>query len=355
MNAKKIITVLIVEDSPVIRELLVHIFSQDPEFNVIGTAADGEQAIAMTQSKRPDVITMDLHMPRMDGIEAVRLIMESVPTPIVIVSGSSEQTEIAETFRALEAGALAVVEKPVGANHSRVHEINDKLRQTVKIMSEVRVVRRWPKRAVPSAVVRSQPAQKNSSKDVQLIVIGASTGGPQVLQTILCGLHNKLSVPVVIVQHIANGFTQGFADWLTQSTGVPVAVAKNGEVMVPGRVYLGAEECHIEVRAGICVKLCNSAPQNGHRPSVAPLFRSAATMFGANVVGVLLSGMGHDGAEELKLLHDNGAFTIAQDLSTAVVPSMPGEAIRLGAVDLVLTPERIAAELIKKIPPLAAQ
>lgn len=351
MSAGRRIEVLVVEDSPAMRELIVHLLNEDPDLHVIGTAANGEEAVEMVRRKQPDVITMDLHMPRMDGIEAIRIIMETVPTPIVIVSGSSVPTEVAVTFRALEAGALVLLEKPVAPGHSKAQEIADKLRQTVKLMSEVRVVRRWPKRAAGKATVLPDPSPRPLSKGVQLIVIGASTGGPLVLQTILTGLAGKLSVPVVIVQHMANGFTQGFADWLGQSSGLPVTVAKDGEHLLPGRAYVAPEECHTEIRAGLCARLSASGPENGHRPSVAPLFRSAAELLGAGAIGVLLTGMGRDGAAELKLLRDSGALTIAQDLQTAVVPGMPGEAVRLNAAVQILAPEKIAAELIKSIRP----
>ncbi|HEY3699517.1 MAG TPA: chemotaxis-specific protein-glutamate methyltransferase CheB [Spongiibacteraceae bacterium] len=351
MSAAKRIDVLVVEDSAAMRELLVHILNQDPELNVIGTAVDGEQAVDMVRRKRPDVITMDLHMPRMDGIEAVRIIMENTPTPIVIVSGSSEPTEVAETFRAIEAGALALVEKPIALGNIRAREIADKLCQTVKLMSEVRVVRRWPKRgAMQSPLQETKPTPITLPPVVQLIAMGASTGGPLVLQTILCGLAGKLSVPVLIVQHMATGFTQGFADWLGQSTGIPVSVATAGEHMLAGRVYIAPENFHTEIRAGLCVKLTEHPPENGHRPAVAPLFRSSAKLLGAGAIGVLLSGMGRDGADELKLMRAAGAPTIAQQLETAVVPGMPGEAIKLGAAAQILAPENIAAELIKKIP-----
>jgi two-component system chemotaxis response regulator CheB len=347
MTAKKRINVLVVEDSPAMRELLVHIFNEDIDLRVIGTAGDGAQAVDMAQQLRPDVITMDLHMPKMDGIEAVRLIMENTPTPIVIVSGSSEPGEVAETFQAIEAGALAIVEKPVSPQHKRAGEVANKLRETVKLMSEVKVVRRWPKR---SAAQSLSPRQQSATKSIQLIVMGASTGGPLVLQSILLGLAGKLSVPVVIVQHMANGFVQGFADWLAQSTTLPVALARDDEHLLPGRVYIAPENYHTEIRAGLRVKLCGSAHENGHRPSVASLFRSAAEAVGSATIGVLLSGMGRDGASELKLLRDCGAWTIVQALDSAVVPGMPGEAVKLGAASQILMPDKIAGELVKLTP-----
>jgi two-component system chemotaxis response regulator CheB len=355
---KSPIQVLVVEDSAAMRELLVHILSADPELHVIGTASNGEQAIEMLKRKKPDVITMDMHMPRMDGIEAVRIIMENTPLPIVIVSGSSAPAEVAETFRALEAGALALVEKPMSANNAKARDIAAKLVQTVKLMSEVKVVRRWPKRAQSSngkIAETISAATATAPKPIQLIAIGASTGGPLVLQTILTGLAaGKLSVPVLIVQHIANGFTNGFADWLQQTTHLPVTVAGDTEYLEPGRVYIAPEGLHTEIKPGLRIKLNSAQPENGHRPSVSQLFRSVAAVLDAGAIGVLLSGMGRDGAAELKLLRDSGAITIAQDITTTVVPGMPGEAIRLQAAKHVLMPDKIAEVLLALLPPRGA-
>ncbi|MDB6060958.1 MAG: chemotaxis response regulator protein-glutamate methylesterase [Verrucomicrobiaceae bacterium] len=353
MSARPPIQVLVVEDSPAMCELLVHILSADPELLVVGTASNGEQAIEMVKRKKPDVITMDLHMPHMNGIEAVRLIMQSMPTPIVIVSGSSATAETAETFQALEAGALALVEKPSNSDTVKSRQLAAKLVQTVKLMAEVRVVRRWPKRTVNMTAQLAERIASAATVDpqqVQLVAIGASTGGPLVLQKILMGLAGKLSVPVIIVQHMANGFTSGFADWLQQSTQLPVTVAKEGEYMQPGRVYIAPEERHTEIKTGLRIKLSAAEPENGHRPAVAPLFRSAATVLGGGAIGVLLTGMGRDGAIELKLLRDCGATTIAQDLQSSVVPGMPGEAIRLDAAMHVLAPDKIADVLIALTP-----
>lgn len=355
MSANKArIRVLVVEDSPVMRELLVHILNSDSELEVIGTAADGKQAIEMIKHKKPDVVTMDLHMPNMDGIEAVRIIMQNTPIPIVVVSGSSAAAEVAETFRALEAGALALVEKPFSSSHAKSRAVATKLVQTVKLMSEVKVVRRWPKRTLQNSSKLSipiEPANHSSPRAIQLVVIGASTGGPLVLQTILMGLAGKLSVPVLIVQHMANGFTKGFAEWLQQTTKLPVTVANDGEHLLPGCVYIAPEEMHIEIKTGLRVKLNATALENGHRPSVSHLFRSATAVLGRDAIGVLLSGMGRDGALELKLLRDCGATTIAQDTQTAVVPGMPGAAIQLDGATHILAPEKIAATLITLSPP----
>src|SRR3972149_4276895 len=219
------IKVLVVEDSPVVREFLVYILGSDPGIQVIGTANDGEQAVEAVARKRPDVITMDIHMPKLDGLEATRRIMETYPTPIVIVSGSTDPREVATTFRAIEAGAVAVLPRPAGIGH-RDHEATaGELVQTVKLMSEVKVIKRWPKAWRQPEVPRpaeADRAQVEAKVKVKVIAIGASTGGPPVLQTILAALPRDFPVPVLIVQHMAAGFTQGFVQWLAQTSSLPV-------------------------------------------------------------------------------------------------------------------------------------
>ena len=252
------IKVMIVEDSPVARDLLVYIFSSDPEIQVVGVAGNGMEAIEMAKQKRPDVITMDIHMPRMNGIEATRRIMETQPTPIVIVSAST------------------------------------------------------------------------------------STGGPIALKTILSDLPQNLSVPLLIVQHIAMGFIGGFVEWLGGTSHFPLSIASHGEHPLPGHGYVAPDGFHLGVGSDTRIVLTDHAPENGLRPSVAYLFRSVAEVFGPNAVGVLLSGMGRDGAEELKIMKEKGAITIAQDRESSVVYGMPGEAIKLGAAKYVLPPEGIA-------------
>jgi two-component system, chemotaxis family, protein-glutamate methylesterase/glutaminase len=340
------IKVLVVEDSPVVREFLVHLLSSDPGIQVIGTASNGEEALAAVQHKKPDVITMDIHMPKLDGFEATRRIMETRPTPIVIVSGSSSLQEVATTFRAIEAGALAAVSRPQGIGHPK-HETSAKeMVQTVKLMSEVKVVRRWPRlKSTPVVLPTPQMQVRRPPAELQVVAIGASTGGPLVLQTILSGLPKALPVPVLIVQHMAPGFVQGFAEWLAQSSGFPVHLPTDGEYPLPGRAYVAPDGVHMGVGTGGRVILNEDEPENGLRPSVSHLFRCVAQVFGRQAVGVLLTGMGRDGAEELKLMKDGGAVTIAQDKKSSVVHGMPGEAIRLDAATYVLSLENIAAAL----------
>jgi two-component system chemotaxis response regulator CheB len=344
-----LIKVLVVEDSPVVRELLVYILNSDPGIRVVGSAHNGEEAVDAVKRFRPDVITMDIHMPKMDGLEATRRIMETEPIPIVIVSGSTDPHENTVTFRAMEAGALAVLRRPAGIGHPDHEAAARELVQTVKLMSEVKVVRRWSKnRREPVLPLVAQALVNKpqiASKKIRVIALGASTGGPPVLQTILAMLPRDFPLPVLIVQHMASGFIDSFAEWLAQSSGLPVHVATHGELMLPGHVYVAPDECQMKVAHGGKIVLTNDAPENGLRPSVSYLFRSLAEVFGGDAVAGLLTGMGRDGAEELLLLKKKGAVTFAQDKDSSVVYGMPGEAIKLDAATFILAPDKIAAVL----------
>ena len=345
------IRVLVVEDSPVVREFLVHILSSDAEIEVTGTASDGEEALAAVKRQRPDVITMDIHMPRMDGFEATRRIMETHPTPIVIVSGSSTAKEVTTAFRAIEAGALAVAQRPAGIGHPEHGNTAAELVRTVKLMSEVKVVKRWARlrreTRMPKSPVSTEVELKPAPAEIRLIAIGASTGGPLAIQTILSRLPRDFSVPVLIVQHIAAGFTSGFAEWLAQSCALPIHVATHRERILPGHVYVAPDGFQMKVENEGTLWLTSDEPENGLRPSVSYLFRSVASVYGSQAVGVLLTGMGKDGAQELKMMKEKGAVTIAQDRESSVVHGMPGEAIDLEAATYVLSPARIAGALAR--------
>lgn len=341
------IRVLVVEDSRVMRELLVELLGADPEIEVTGVANDGEEALEAVRHKKPDVVTMDFHMPKANGLEATRRIMEIHPTPIVIVSGSSARDEVTSAFRLLEAGALAVVEKPRGPGHPGHENAARELVQTVKTMAEVKVVRRWARREARLPAVSAQRSIRieGMAAEARLVAIGASTGGPIVINTILTGLRGNFAIPILIVQHIASGFTNGFVEWLGQASGFAVHVASDATRPLPGHAYVAPDGFHMKLRHDGAIALSRDAPENGHRPSVSCLFRSVAAVLGRDAIGVLLTGMGKDGAEELKLMRDKGAVTIAQDRDTSVVHGMPGEAVSLEAASYVLSPAEIAAAL----------
>lgn len=342
------IRVLVVEDSAVMSEFLSNILNSDPALRVIGRARDGMEALQAVRSLKPDVVTMDITMPVMDGYEATRRIMETDPVPIVVVSVSVHPKELATTFRALEAGALAAVQKPAGIGHPDHEEMSKALVQTVKLMSEVKVVRRWPvsRKKVPGlSGIPSIDRYCPGAKDIEIIAMGASTGGPAVLQTILSGLPENLAVPVLIVQHISPGFIHGFAESLANSCKLSVSVPSNGEALHPGHIYLAPDSVHMGIGAGRRILLAPDSPENGVRPSISYLFRSVANVFGAKVAGVLLTGMGKDGAEGLKCMREKGAVTIAQDEPSSVVFGMPAEAIRLEAATHIFSPDQIGSFL----------
>ena len=344
------IKALIVEDSAVVRELLNHILSSDPEIHIVGTANNGSEALLAVQALKPDVVTMDINMPVMDGYEATRRIMETHPVPIVIVSVSVDPREVATTIRALNAGALAAVQKPVGFGHPEHEQTAKALVQTVKLMSEVKVVKRWPMRYLetpprPVAGDSISTLHEAGAGNIEIIAMGASAGGPPTLQTILSRLPVDMPVPIVIVQHISPGFIDGFAQSLAVSSRLPVQVAIQGEELKAGHVYLAPGGAHMGVVKGGRVDLFDGAHVSGVRPSISYLFQAVADVFASRAAGVLLTGMGKDGAEGLRSMKDKGAVTIAQNEESSVVFSMPREAIELGAATHVLAPHEIAAAL----------
>ncbi len=344
------IKALVVEDSLAKREFLIQILNSDPEIEVVGSASDGEEAVMAVKQKAPDVITMDIHMPKLNGFDATRKIMENNPTPIVIVSGSSSSEEIATTFHALESGALAVLRMPAGIGHPDHEAAVRELIQTVKLMSEVKVVRRWPqtqhKISLDSQGVSKSFEVEKIQPDIRIVAIGASTGGPIALQKMLSQLPQNFSVPVVIVQHIGEGFVRGFAEWLSNSSNIRINIAVDGELLLPGKAYLAPDGFHLAVTNGGRIALHNEKPENGLRPSVSHLFRSVIKAYGKHAAGVLLTGMGKDGAEELRQMKELGAITIVQDKESCVVFGMPGEAIKLDAATYIFSPEKIAQALI---------
>lgn len=345
------IKVLIVEDSPTVRELLVHILSADPAVRVVGTANDGEEALKAVEMKKPDVVTMDIHMPGMDGFETTRRIMELAPVPIVVVSGSTDSKEVATLFKAIEAGALAMVPRPRGIGHPDHKATAAEMVKTVRLMSEVKVVRRWPQHRKrgpdSSAPFPAGPQLKKIPSEIQLVAIGASTGGPLAIQTILSALPTGFDAPVMVVQHMVADFIPGFVEWLSGTCPIPVHVASQGETLLPGHVYVAPGERQMKVGSHGKIALVEEEAENGHCPSVSYLFRSVTQVFGPRAVGILLTGMGKDGADALKLMKESGAVTIAQDKESSVVHGMPGEAIRLDAAKYVLPPGGIAAALTR--------
>jgi two-component system chemotaxis response regulator CheB len=349
-----IIRVLVVEDSATARELLVHILNSDPAIQVVGVAGSGEEGVAAAQHLLPDVITMDVHLPSMDGFLATRKIMETCPTRIIMVTASSVPNKVAETFQVLEAGALTILARPLGIRDPDYLASAKVLVDTVKLMSEVKVVKRWAQAGKPTArspyhvPAIALPDSTKTNTEIKLVVIGASTGGPIALQTILSNLPENFPIPILIVQHISNGFSAGFAEWLGSTSKNPVCIATHGEIMRPGVVYLAPDDRHVKTVKNNHIELSEDASEYSMRPSISYLFRSVVKEYGAHAVGILLTGMGRDGAIELLQMRQAGSITIAQNEESSVIFGMPGEAVKLNAAIHILSPIDIAI-LLKQL------
>jgi two-component system chemotaxis response regulator CheB len=344
------IRVLVVDDSHVVRQILVSMLETVPGFQVVGQAQDGEEAVRLTARLRPDVITMDIRMPRMDGLEAITQIMSNTPTPIVVVAASVYEPDRNIAFAAIDAGALTVVEKPSGITPEAYAAARDQLVTTIRLMSDVQVVTlRHPLRQRSDA----PPSQRREllSDDVggpdspELIAIAASTGGPGVLREIFRTLPGDLSIPIVAVQHITPGFAQGFVQWLDGETPLRVSLAQDGEPLKAGHVLIAPDDTHLTVTSGGVARLDHSLPVKGQRPSATRLFDSVASAYGPASVGVVLTGMGDDGADGLEKLRRVGGHVIAQDEQSCVVFGMPKAAIDRGLVDRVMSPDKVASVL----------
>lgn len=335
------IKVLVVDDSAVAREFLVHLIGRAPGMTVVGTARDGVEAVQAVERLRPDIITMDIVMPRMGGPEAIEQIMQTTPTPIVVVTGNTITEEVRATFDSLASGALAILPRPHAMDTPEHEPSAEHLLQTLRLMSEVKVVRRIRRGPARVPARRLGEVQRQA---VRVVAIGASTGGPSVLKTILGELRREFPAPVLVVQHIAAGFVDGLVNWLHDTAPMPVKIAVAGELLAPGRIYVAPDGAHLGVDRQECVTLTppGRATPGALCPSATHLFETVADVFGAQAVGVLLTGMGRDGAEGLLKLKRAGAITIAQDKESSVIHGMPGEAIALGAADFILPPPRIA-------------
>ncbi len=340
------IDILVAEDSTVIRMLLVQLLESDPQIRVIGAVSDGQAALDFVRARKPDVVLMDIHMPNLNGFEATRSIMETNPVPIVICSATSNTKDVVIAFQAMEAGAIACIEKPLGRANGNFDELAAHLLETLKLMAEVKVVRRSARpRPEPPPDVR--PAIRLVDPGaIRVVGIGASTGGPQTLQLILADLPGNFPIPLLIVQHIAAGFLSGLVEWLSKTTGLPVHIATQGILPQSGHVYLAPDSFQMGVTADGRIALTREDAESHLRPAVSYLFRSLADQFGPGALGVLLTGMGQDGAKELKAMKDRGAITIAQDQESSIIHGMPGVAIALGGATHVLAADKIASALI---------
>lgn len=336
------IRVLIVEDSVTQREILKRLVNADGAFIVVAEARDGREAIAKVLEHSPDVVLMDIHMPDMDGIEATRQIMRLRPTPIVVASATLRKQDVNLALQALEAGAISVISKPQGAVLLNLDKIAPSLRNELLAASTARLHRRGAVR--PPARTATRQFSTRPTDTIDIIGVCASTGGPPVLKQLFSALPKPLPAPVLLVQHISQGFEEGFARWLSDCTGQQVRLATSGQKLEPG-IWMGPNGEHLTVSSSARIALQPKSPRDIHAPSGNPLFESLARHFGPKAVGVLLTGMGDDGARGLVALKLAGATTIVQDEASSLIWGMPKSGKQLGAATHELNPEEIAAAL----------
>ncbi|HNT25310.1 MAG TPA: chemotaxis protein CheB [Anaerolineales bacterium] len=293
-------------------------------------------------------LNMDIRMPIMDGLEATRQIMQVRPTPIIVVASSVHEAEYNIAFNALEAGALTVIEKPAGLLSTNFDTVRDQMINMIRTMAGIKVISH-NKTFFSAGSIGPMTAILYSlfTHPIRIVAIAASTGGPPVLKYIFDNLPKDFSIPVVVVQHVMDSFAQGMAEWLNSSSPLTVKTAVDQERLVPGKVYIAPGQSHLTVATGNTISLVASPPVRGHRPSANLLFDSVAKTFGKDSVGIILTGMGDDGADGLQALGKTGAHIIAQNQASSVVFGMPKVAIERGTVDEILSPSEIVNRLIK--------
>jgi two-component system chemotaxis response regulator CheB len=342
------IRVLVVDDSALMRKLIPAILARDSSIEVVGTAMDGAFALKKIEELHPDVVTLDLEMPRMDGMETLRLIMRRAPLPVILFSTHSKEGGYA-TLKALALGAVDFVAKPKDAPAGRLEEIADQL------IAKIKVAKRAAGRRLPPAFVDDLPVQKKGTRAAlpprRVIAIGISTGGPNALQFILSQIPADFQSTILIVQHMPEGFTEMFAKRLDECCSLEVQEARSGDLLIAGRVLICPGNRHMMARRmprGDMAVLSDGPSVNGHRPSADVLFHSVAQEFGLTAVGLLMTGMGDDGAEGLGAIKAAGGMTIAQSEDTCVVSGMPRAAILKGYANKVIPLDGVASFLVNQ-------
>jgi two-component system chemotaxis response regulator CheB len=366
--------VLVVDDSAFMRKVLQTIIASDPQLEICGEARDGRDAVTQTEVLKPDVISMDINMPHMDGLQATEIIMSSNPRPILIVS--SESKEGAEvTLKALELGAIDFVAKPSGGIDLDMSSVKEELCRKLKMAAKVRVVRTATRSKLQHEVASSSPrvepasrveALKNGDSGLQevraavnaaargagkfpIVVLASSTGGPATLMKFIPYFPKDFPGAVILVQHMPGNFTSQFSAQLAEASQIKVKEAEAGEIIVPGQLYVCPGSHHLRVSPTGRISLDDGPRVGGYRPCADLTFESAAEYAGPMTIGVILTGMGNDGAKGVQTIRSVGGHVIAQDESTAVIFGMPQEAIKTGAVDQVLPIENIYHGIEKRV------
>jgi two-component system chemotaxis response regulator CheB len=336
--------VVVVDDSATSRLLLVEILRADPGIEVVGQAADGLEAVDLVKRLRPDIVTMDVQMPLLDGFAATKRIMVEAPTPILITTGIDPRA-LSVSLEAVRMGALAVQAKPgdpLGPDFDA--EAAELVRQ-VKAMSRVKVVRHYD--TGPARPPTAPYARPSSMRDtpVDVVAIAASTGGPAAIHSILTGLPAEFPAPILVVQHISRGFSAGFADWMNAASPLRVKLAQEGEPLLPGTVYVAVDDRHLMLSPARRIHLSSAPAVGGFRPSGTVLFESVARTFGPASLALILTGMGRDGVDGLRAVRQAGGRIVAEAESTAVVFGMPGAAVSAGLADFIVPLDQVCAAL----------
>ncbi len=341
------IRVVVIDDSPIATELIKGVLERDPEIKVIAAGKNGREAIELVRTLKPDIVTMDLLMPVMNGFEAIEYLMAYDPLPILVVTGCPVGRDAELAFKALRLGALDVNEKPEKtALHKTTRRASDLVRN-VKTLSRVHVITHLRGRRVMPAVAKEPPAETEDSK--KLVVIASSTGGPPALEKVFSSLPPRFPAPVVVVQHIAEGFTDKLIEWLGKSSKLPVVQAKHNQVLETGTVSLIPDGHHGVIRRNRTVALNTDPAIDGVRPCADLLFKSAARAHGGDVVAVVMTGMGHDGVEGARAVKLFGGTVIAQDRKSSAIFGMPKAVIQAGCADKVVPLDEIPRELVNTV------
>jgi len=346
------VKVLVVDDSAFMRRVISDIINQSADLEVVATARDGQDALNKINEYKPDVVTMDVEMPNMDGLGALEKIMRNNPLPVIMLS-SVTKTGADQTLRALQLGAIDFIAKPSGSISLDIDKVKDEILGKIRIAAGAR-------KKLQNLNIISEPDKKsfkNQSKSAgtmrdlhQLVLIGTSTGGPKALYQVIPRLPAEIKAGVLVVQHMPPGFTRSLAERLDTISQIRVKEAEQGEQVLPGTAYIAPGDYHLKVRhekSALLVELDQSPPRGGLRPAADVMFESAAREYWANMVCVIMTGMGHDGAAALPLLKQRGAKIIAEDQSTCIVYGMPKAAVETGLVDKVVPLTNIYKEILK--------
>ena len=345
-----LIKVLIVDDSALMRKMITQMLSEDSEIKVIGTARDGEEAIVKARELRPDVITMDINMPRLDGLTALQYIVHENICPVLMLSSLSQQGA-AITFEALELGAFDYVAKPGGTISLNLKEIKKDLITKVKLASKSNLSVKLKRHRVPTQHRKVEKKVSSTKEITKAVVIGVSTGGPKTLNEIIPDLPADIDAVVFIVQHIPENFTESFAKRLDSNAQFPIQEIAAGDTLLNGHGYVGKGGYHLLVRVmnnELKARLTQQ-PQHLFIPSVDIMMESVLQVFGENTVGVLLTGMGDDGANAMVKIKKAGGITIAENEETAIVFGMPREAYERGGVDHLVPSYEVANQIVKAL------